>query len=77
MSRKRKEALQDMLDLVPPLERHLERIAAAPEDPSASHYRVEVSAWIGKIERLVTHVGKKTAAEWQVRIACWRALLEE
>jgi hypothetical protein len=76
MPRKRKEALQDMEDLVPQLERHLERIGADRDNPSVNHYRAEVLAW-AKIERLVSHVGKKTATIWQVRIDAWRSALEE
>jgi hypothetical protein len=74
---KRSHALRLIECLVPRVEEHLAKLAASPEHSSRSHWKREVWAWLRKIEALVRHVGKKTGAEWEARIAAWRADLEE
>ena len=73
----RKEALSRLLDKVFQIERHLGMIAAEPECRAASGWKREVRNWLREMEALLRHVGKKTSAEWQTRIAAYRAALED
>jgi len=76
MSRKRKDALAKIVNLIPTMDRHLERILANPEHSSRNKWKAEALGWIHQMEAMIPHVGKKTAAEWQARIDKWRATLE-
>jgi hypothetical protein len=59
------------------LEEHLAKLAANPASRDVPHWRTEIQAFMGEIERLSEHVGKKTAAEWATRIGAWRQQLGE
>jgi hypothetical protein len=76
MSRKRKDALEKIESHIAQLERHLERALAQPGHSSRKKWVSEALGWLVQMERLLPHVGKKTAAEWQARIDGWRAALE-
>ena len=77
MSRRRKDALAKIASYIPDMQRHLDRILANPEHSSRNKWKSEALGWILQMEALIPHVGKKTAAEWQARIARWRASLED
>jgi RHS repeat-associated protein len=67
----RQKALQHIETLVPHIETHLAKIAAEPLSQAVGHWRTEVRAALGVMERMLPHIGKKTAAEWGPRIAEW------
>jgi hypothetical protein len=71
----RKRALERLHELLPEVERHLDRIAAAPDHSSVGKWRSEVRNWLGQMQEAIRHVGKKTGAEWQVRIDTFRETL--
>jgi hypothetical protein len=75
MSRKRKAAISKIESLTPQVERHLQRVLSQPEHSSRGKWVGEILGWLQQMEELLPHVGKKTAAEWQTRIATWRATL--
>ena len=72
----RKKALERLEQLLPQLERHLERIREAPEDPSANHYKVEVRGWLRRMEAAIPHLGRRTKQIWIARLRQCRASLE-
>ena len=76
MSRKRKDALDKIESHVHEVERHIDRLLASPRHSSRKKWLAEALGWLLQMERLLPHVGKKTAAEWQARIDTWRAALE-
>jgi hypothetical protein len=71
----RKDALRRLQGYVDRVELHLRIIASDPEDRAVSHHRHEVWVWLATMEEAARHVGKKTGAEWQARIAAYRAAL--
>jgi Domain of unknown function (DUF4157) len=77
MAISRQQALNRMQGLTPRIEEHLAKIAADPRSQAVSHWRTEIHAWLGEIERLIPHVGKKTGAEWRSIVAEWRRRLGE
>jgi hypothetical protein len=54
---------------------HLAKIQASPNDTSVSHWKREIRNWLNIMEAMLSHVGKKTAGEWQERIQTFRATL--
>jgi hypothetical protein len=68
----RKRALSRIDGLVPQVEQHLAKLAAEPGGLAASHWRKELNAFIGEIERLIPHVGRATGAEWTKKVQLWR-----
>jgi hypothetical protein len=71
----RKRALTHLLGLLPRVEAHLAKLAAEPNAREANHWRAEVRGWLRRMEEVLPHVGKKTAAEWQTRLQnFWAAL---
>jgi hypothetical protein len=75
MAISRKEALKTMNGLVPQVERHLAKIATQPGHSSIPHWRHEVRIWLQQMQKVLPHVGKKTAAAWQERIQEYEAAL--
>ncbi|HZT83409.1 MAG TPA: hypothetical protein VFA26_24475 [Gemmataceae bacterium] len=73
----RRRALERLNELVPEVERHLGRIAAQPHHSSAGKWKGEVRGWLGQMQEVIRHVGKKTGAEWQARIDAYREALGE
>ncbi len=73
MAISRSQALKRMLGLSAQVEKHLAKIAAKPLSRDVAHWTGEIQGWIGEIERLSEHVGKKTAQEWASKIAAWKA----
>lgn len=71
----RQQALKIMGGLSIQVEIHLRKIANEPDSQAAKHWRSEVENWINEIERLSTHVGKKTQVEWAEVIENWRSRL--
>ncbi len=70
---KRGEALEDIEDLVPKVEEHLDKLRQNPTSQDILGWHDELNAWIGKIERIVNRgLGKKTDAEMRRRIEDWR-----
>ena len=57
------------------VERHLQKISENPVSESVAHWKAEVAAWIEQMERLLSSVGEKTAADWAARIAVWKAAI--
>jgi hypothetical protein len=75
MARSRKSALTVLNGRVAEIERHLGRIAETPFHSSINKWKHEVRNWIREMEEVLTHVGKKTSAQWQARIdGYWAAL---
>jgi hypothetical protein len=77
MAIRRKHALERVQSLAPVVEDHLAKIAANPGHSSIPHWQHEIRNWLRQMEDLLTHVGKKTAAEWQTRIQAYREALDE
>ena len=73
MALPRKQSLKLLQGRVPAVEWHLMRIAEEPRHSSIHKWRSEVRNWLGEMEEVLPHVGKKTAAEWQARIDAYRA----
>jgi len=73
----RKRALERLKELLPEVERHLGRIAAEPHHSSVGKWKSEVRSWLGQMQEVIRHVGKKTGAEWQERIDAYRKTLGE
>jgi RHS repeat-associated protein len=68
----RGHAIGKMEELVPRIEEHLAKLGSMPGSENVPHWHTELHAWIGKIERLIPSVGKKTGAGWIARVAGWR-----
>ena len=77
MAISRQQALNRIQGLSAPVEEHLAKIAAEPSSQAVAHWRKEIRAWLGEIERLTPHIGKKTGDVWTNRVAEWRRLLGE
>jgi hypothetical protein len=75
MAISRKQALRKILGLVDEVERHFAKLEAMPDSRDAPHFRQELTNWLNQMEAMVSHVGKKTGAQWQARIEEWRARL--
>jgi len=75
MAISRSQALNRLEGLEPQVEEHLAKIAANPGSRDVPHWATEIRAWLGEMERLAQHTGKKTGAEWAAKIANWRRLL--
>lgn len=73
---RRKTALIRLEGLAPNIENHLEKIKAMPHDPAVAHWKREVRGWLGQGEALLPDLGKKTAQQWQAKIADWQNQLE-
>lgn len=69
----RKQALNRLEGLRSVVEEHLAKIADQPESQAVGHWQGEINAWIGEMERLIPHVGKKTGTEWSALVAKWKA----
>lgn len=68
----RKQALRRLEGLAGAANRHLEihipsLLDEHPED--LAHWRAELRSWIEEMRRLTTKVGKRTAEQWNERIA--------
>jgi hypothetical protein len=75
MAMSRKDALKRLNGLAPRLEEHLQKITSNPASLDVPHWIGEINHWIKPMENLLPHAGDKTAAEWAVRIAGWKARL--
>jgi hypothetical protein len=73
----RKRALKRLQSLAEQVELHLVIIASNPGDRATAHHRHEARIWLDQMERVLRHVGKKTAAEWEVQLSTYRAALED
>jgi hypothetical protein len=73
----RKRALVRVVRFSARIEEHLKKIAAKPTDQEVPHWKIEIRGWLKQLEEALTHVGKKTSAEWQGRVASYRAILED
>jgi hypothetical protein len=75
MATSRKDALRRLNGLSPGVEDHLQKIANNPGSRDIPHWTAEAENGIGQMEKMLPHVGDRTAAEWAARIAEWRARL--
>lgn len=71
MGSRRSEALNTLLELNPEVILHLEKIRAHPDAWASHHWRTEVRGWLRQMERELGRIGKRTRAEWKVRIDGW------
>jgi hypothetical protein len=70
-----KRALLRLVKFSARIEVHLQKIASKPGDREIPHWKHEGRGWLRQMEEALTHVGKKTSAAWQSRIASyWTAL---
>jgi hypothetical protein len=76
MAIERKVALERLATFQQLTQRHLQKIIDHPGHSSQNHWRHEVRVWLGIMEAMVEHVGKKTAAEWRPILDEIRAQLE-
>jgi hypothetical protein len=72
----RKRALQRLQGFASCVEEHLAKLAANRRHPAVSHRQQEVRHWLREMEEMLSHVGKKTAAEWRTQIQAYRETLE-
>jgi hypothetical protein len=75
MAISRPDALKRLNGLAPRVEIHLNKIAGSPASQDVPHWTGEINNWIRQMEEVLPHVGKRTAADWAVRIAEWKARL--
>jgi hypothetical protein len=73
----RKHALERVQSLALVVEEHLAKIQTNPGQSSIPHWEREIRNWLQQMEELLTHVGKKTAAEWQTRLQTYRDALQQ
>jgi RHS repeat-associated protein len=73
----RQQALNRMQGLSAQVEKHLSKIATDPNSRAVAHWKTEIRAWLGEIERLSPHIGKKTSLEWESKVVQWKSLLGE
>jgi hypothetical protein len=71
----RQQALKRLEGLAPQVEEHLAKIATNPTSRDVPHWKTEIRAFLGEMERLAPHTGRKTGEEWAAKIAEWRRLL--
>jgi DNA phosphorothioation-dependent restriction protein DptG len=72
MSRQRKEALDDIHDLIPEILNHLTKLHDIDSPEDYNHWRRELNAWFEMIERLARHVGRKTQAKVLNDLSQWK-----
>ena len=77
MGQKRKDALIVLNSLLPGVLFHLRKLEEDPANTAAAHWRWETHIWLRDMEDSLSAVGRKTAAEWQLRIDAYRAQLGE
>ena len=75
MAISRKKALKLLHGYAPRVEEHVQKIANDPASRDVPHWLHEAKSWISQMEDVLPHVGRKTAGEWQRRIAKWQASL--
>jgi hypothetical protein len=75
MAISRKQALKLLHGFAPRVEEHVQKIANDPANRDVPHWLHEANSWISQMEDVLPHVGPKTAAEWQARIAKGKATL--
>jgi hypothetical protein len=73
----RKRALGRLESFLLRVDEHLALIAKEPDHISVNHWKYEVRNWLNQMEAMLPHVGNKTAAEWQPRIARLHQALEQ
>ena len=73
----RKRALENLEDLAVQVEIHLRKLAEQPNRLAANHWSVEVRAFLGRVERLIPQVGRKTGQLWDQRLEMWKRQIEE
>lgn len=73
----RKRALERLNSLAEVVEEHLQKIESQPKSDSVPHYRSEVRAWLGTMNSMIRHVGKKTGETWTARLAEYDRRIEE
>jgi hypothetical protein len=73
MAISRQRALERLMKNAEVIESHLAKLRRDPGHPAAAHWRHEVRNWIAQMERMVPHVGKKTGAEWRLRIETFQS----
>ncbi len=71
----RKIALQRLRKYRLRVEELLHKIRDHPGHSSQDHWRHEVRVWLGIMESMVQHVGKKTSTEWGSSIEEFREQL--
>jgi hypothetical protein len=72
MAVSRKDALKRLRGLAARVDEHLQALAMEPNSRAVGHWTSEIHNWLNQMEVMVSHVGKKTGAEWQARIEAWR-----
>ena len=72
MAMSRAQALTRLAGLEAQVEKHLQKIALQPGSQAVGHWRREVAAWLGEIDRLLPHVGRQTAAAWTTKVTAWK-----
>jgi hypothetical protein len=76
MSMRRKDALKRLKGFVPNVEEHLQQIADNPTSRDVPHWIDEIKSWIRQMEKVLPHVGVRTANKWRAQIEEWKAKLE-
>jgi hypothetical protein len=76
MGSRRKSALKRLEGLQRQIEKHLRKIIDNQDSRDTEHWREEVRSWLSQMDRLLRHLGKKTAIVWTEWLAQARAGLE-
>ncbi len=77
MGMRRKDALRRLESLLVPTLEHLEKLHVEMSDFAYNHWRWEVTNWILQMEKVLPHVGKRTAEHWRQRLGELKRRTEE
>jgi hypothetical protein len=75
MAISRKAALERLNGFAQQIELHLTKLASESTGQPSLHWRGEVRQFIDEMERMLPHVGRRTASEWKSRIDAYKRTL--
>ena len=77
MAISREVALDRLNSFAAQVEMHLEKLASEPNSQPTSHWRSELRHFLHEMERMLPHVGRRTATQWTNRIDAYKRTLGE
>jgi len=73
----RSDAIKRVEGLAEKINEHLNFIRDEPGARAVNHWKGEIRGWIGQIDDVLRHMGKKTGKEWAENIGRWLEQLGE